>query len=220
MIDINDHREADATPISGDECAGAPGFNEALAERYQRLSLLTLDLAEEAGKAALDPEAYSFDRPMAAMTRAIWAHQIIERLRLSCPESKKPVFCLDQQAPRTAPPPAGDKLLIPMPRLGLNLGGVSDPFLDERSPQEDNSADFDIYGSSPRQETSGKPNRQLSGTAISRDNKKTCDARGEIIFDTLQGPKPVVTTSAAHVFSASPKKSAASANGITILAPP
>ncbi|MEL7492231.1 MAG: hypothetical protein AAGJ73_16095, partial [Pseudomonadota bacterium] len=76
----------------------------ALAERYRRLSLLTLNLAEEAGAAAVNFSLVDtkgvrpafFDRRPAregahsldlaafaarAMTRAIWAHRVIERLR-------------------------------------------------------------------------------------------------------------------------------------------
>ncbi len=64
-------------------------FEAALAERYRRLSLLTLDLAEEAGEAAVNFSLVDtkgvrpafFDRRLAAMTRAIWAHRVIERLR-------------------------------------------------------------------------------------------------------------------------------------------
>jgi len=64
-------------------------FEPALKARYQRLSLLTLDLAEEAGEAAVNfslvdnppHRAGCFERRISAMTRAIWAHQQIERLR-------------------------------------------------------------------------------------------------------------------------------------------
>ena len=56
--------------------------------RYERLSLLTLDLAEEAGEAAVSFSVVEkgdkkgrFERRIAAMTRCIWAHKEIERLR-------------------------------------------------------------------------------------------------------------------------------------------
>jgi|GEM_PF-3413521 len=65
-------------------------FDTALQNRYQRLSMLTLDLAEEAGAAAAGLSLVDnkgdrpsiFERRIAAMTRAIWAHRIIEHLRL------------------------------------------------------------------------------------------------------------------------------------------
>lgn len=67
-------------------------FAEALAARYERLSILTLDLAEEAGEAAVNFSLVDrankpghFDRRIAAMSRAIWAHRVIERLRLGKP---------------------------------------------------------------------------------------------------------------------------------------
>ncbi len=64
-------------------------FAAALEARYRRLSLLTLDLAEEAGEAAVNFSLVDtkgvrpafFDRRLAAMTRAIWAHRVIEQLR-------------------------------------------------------------------------------------------------------------------------------------------
>ncbi len=86
-----------ATPVHESACDA--DFEAALAERYRRLSLLTLDLAEEAGEAARCAKAHQseevnfllvdtkgarlafFDRRLAAMTRAIWAHRVIERLR-------------------------------------------------------------------------------------------------------------------------------------------
>ena len=86
-------------------------FEAALAERYRRLSLLTLNLAEEAGAAAVNFSLVDtkgvrpafFDRRPAregaqsldlaafaarAMTRAIWAHRVIERLRGGAPGEK------------------------------------------------------------------------------------------------------------------------------------
>ena len=76
----------------GAECEGAQfegaKFERELAERYQRLSLLTLDLAEEAGEAVRDfarvdlgQKRGRFDHGVASMTKAIWAHTVIERLR-------------------------------------------------------------------------------------------------------------------------------------------
>ena len=65
-----------------------PSFEAALQARYERLSLLTLDLAEEAGEAVRDfsrvdlgRQKGRFDHGVAAMTKAIWAHTVIERLR-------------------------------------------------------------------------------------------------------------------------------------------
>ncbi|MGF1544120.1 MAG: hypothetical protein ACFB00_06430 [Parvularculaceae bacterium] len=63
-------------------------FDAALAARYRRLSMLTLDLAEEAGAAARSvriaergDKTGAFERRVAAMSRAIRAHQLVERLR-------------------------------------------------------------------------------------------------------------------------------------------
>jgi len=88
-------------------------FAAALQERYQRLSLLTLDLAQEEGEAVLYAKAYGastrnaafvdkeagpkregaqlnvsapsrsgfLERRIAAMSRAVWMHKTIERLR-------------------------------------------------------------------------------------------------------------------------------------------
>ena len=52
-----------------------PDFEAELKARYERLSLLTLDLAEEAGRS----------RQVAEMTRAIWVHRTIEKLRTGKP---------------------------------------------------------------------------------------------------------------------------------------
>ena len=67
-------------------------FEAAKRARYERLSLLTLDMAERAGQVANDHsalrEARGFNKAMAAMSRAIWAHQIVERLRMGKPLSR------------------------------------------------------------------------------------------------------------------------------------
>ncbi len=82
MDDANCHNADCSDPDDGD------GFEAALTARYRRLSLLTLDLAEEAGEAARDfsfvdreNKTGRFERRIAAMTRAIWAHRSIESLR-------------------------------------------------------------------------------------------------------------------------------------------
>ncbi len=87
MTTTDDHGRSDAMPhVDGDD--NAADFDAELTARYRRLSLLTLELAEEAGEAAQSfslVEAKNkvgrFERRIAAMTRAIWAHQAIERLR-------------------------------------------------------------------------------------------------------------------------------------------
>ncbi len=60
-------------------------FESAKRARYERLSLLTLDMAEAAGRCARDHkgeiDGRAVSRAMAALSRAVWAHQIIERLR-------------------------------------------------------------------------------------------------------------------------------------------
>ena len=75
-------------PSSTDDRLTPEEFEAALAARYQRLSLLTADLAEEAGEAAVNfshvdkgPGKGRFERRIGAMTRAIWAHRVIEQLR-------------------------------------------------------------------------------------------------------------------------------------------
>ena len=88
-MDREDHK-------AQEDCASADDFERALDERYRRLSLLTLDLAEEAGEAAVNFSLVNtkgvrpafFDRRLAAMTRAIWAHRVIERLRGGGPAAK------------------------------------------------------------------------------------------------------------------------------------
>ncbi len=104
--------------FSGEPCAAAPlsaprfenethaasDFDAARAARYRRLSLLTLDLAEEAGEGARHfsfvdagpadgKKPGRFERRIAAMTRAIWAHRAIEamRRRLENGEDPRPV---------------------------------------------------------------------------------------------------------------------------------
>jgi|GEM_PF-5462048 len=101
MKDESDHMAIPASEVSEasddaasetcarDEESANPDFAAKLTARYERLSLLTLDLAEEAGEAAVnwsmvdnDPKRPGrFERRIAAMTKAIWAHQAIERLR-------------------------------------------------------------------------------------------------------------------------------------------
>ncbi len=73
----------DHSPIPEDS-----DFSAALRTRYEQLSLLTLDLAQEAGEAVRDfsrvdlgPAKGRFDHGIASMTKAIWAHTVIERLR-------------------------------------------------------------------------------------------------------------------------------------------
>ncbi len=73
-----------------DETDHNSSFEEARRARYERLSLLTLDLAEEAAHCAKHvsewedhrpDRARDFARSMASMSKAIWAHQVVERLR-------------------------------------------------------------------------------------------------------------------------------------------
>lgn len=73
-----------------DETDHNSSFEEARRARYERLSLLTLDLAEEAAHWAKHvseredhrpDRARDFARSMASMSKAIWAHQVVERLR-------------------------------------------------------------------------------------------------------------------------------------------
>jgi|GEM_PF-4163172 len=101
---IRSHAASDASFSAAPETCGrledaVPDFETELKARYERLSLLTLDLAEEAGEAARGAKAHKtknhyfsqvdnntarsgrFEQRIAAMIRAIWAHRVIERLR-------------------------------------------------------------------------------------------------------------------------------------------
>ncbi len=110
-----------------EECASADEFERALDERYRRLSLLTLDLAEEAGEAAVNFSLVDtkgvrpafFDRRLAAMTRAIWAHRVIERLR-GAPAAKAADARIDAKAatPSSAAKAAFSKASAPS-RAGM-----------------------------------------------------------------------------------------------------
>ena len=73
-------------------------FEAAKRARYERLSLLTLDMAEAAGNCArgVDGEITprKVDRAMRSVSRAIWAHQVIERLRQGKPLSRRELMRL------------------------------------------------------------------------------------------------------------------------------
>ena len=93
-----------ADPANGEAGGEENSFEAALKARYERLSLLTLDLAQEAGEAVRDRARTErgagpgrFDHGVRAMTKAIWAHTVIERLRTG-----KSVACFSSR--RTAPP--------------------------------------------------------------------------------------------------------------------
>lgn len=83
-----------------DECPNQhqTDFESAKRVRYERLSLLTLDMAEAAGDCARDKEGdidpRQVSRAMAAVSRAIWAHQTIERLREGKPLSRRELMRL------------------------------------------------------------------------------------------------------------------------------
>lgn len=101
----------DLPPLSPDD------FAAALAERYQRLSLLTLDLAEEAGEAAVNfslvdkaDRPSRFERRIGAMTRAIWAHRVIERLRLGRVSGDQLSMQAVPKPEKTSVPPAQEDL--------------------------------------------------------------------------------------------------------------
>ncbi len=87
-------------PATGSTCAvgEACDFETAKNARYERLSLLTLDMAEAAGKCVRDKREEiapcEINRAIAAVSRAIWAHQIIERLRLGKPLSRRDLMVL------------------------------------------------------------------------------------------------------------------------------
>lgn len=99
-IDDHAHEAESAATHSYTESS----FEDARMRRYERLSLLTLDLAEEAGECARSigyvesggttPRKQRgakarFTQGLENMSRAIWAHQVIERLRTGKPN---PVF--------------------------------------------------------------------------------------------------------------------------------
>jgi len=88
-------------PSSGEEVV----FEAALKSRYERLSLLTLDMAEEAAMTARDHSRLAspkqvakdltqqrqgrFEYHIAAMTKAVWAHRVIEQLRHKLARAQK-----------------------------------------------------------------------------------------------------------------------------------
>ena len=89
-----------AGPATGPTCAmgEACDFETAKNVCYERLALLTLDMAEAAGKCVRDKNEEiaprEINRAIAAVSRAIWAHQIIERLRLGKPLSRRDLMVL------------------------------------------------------------------------------------------------------------------------------
>ena len=103
----------DDNPHNGEGAEKPSAFETALRERYERLSLLTLDLAQAAGERAREggeqpaPQKTStndaevrpakgragFDRAIASMSKAIWAHTVVERLRAGkLPKISMPPF--------------------------------------------------------------------------------------------------------------------------------
>ena len=98
-----------ADPANGEAGGEETSFEAALKARYERLSLLTLDLAQEAGEAVRDRARTErgagpgrFDHGVRAMTKAIWAHTVIERLRTGKPVVISGFGCFRSR--RTAPP--------------------------------------------------------------------------------------------------------------------
>ena len=173
------HKEEGDLRLTPDAPLSPQEFDAARMARYQRLSLLTLDLAEKAGGAALrlsnaeggnsslarpgpherpqgpDPMKPRLSAHTQNMTRAIWAHRVIEQLRARCgretaarlrgadqglargrfgakdlPRADLPSEKIDEPAPVSGP-----SLRLPSGALGLSFGcsvdEVSD--LDRRS---------------------------------------------------------------------------------------
>ncbi len=144
----------------GDESS----FEQARMERYQRLSLLTLDLAEEAGECARSM-AYAhnggtaspkmrrvkspFTQGMENMSRAIWAHQVIERLRTGKPAPKfenpfKPFSGAPDASGTAGPIPAFEDLYtddFPENSDENYLEDFSQEFGDELSDEGEDAAD-------------------------------------------------------------------------------
>ena len=96
-------------PANGEAGGEETSFEAALKARYERLSLLTLDLAQEAGEAVRDRARTErgagpgrFDHGVRAMTKAIWAHTVIERLRTGKPVAISGFGCFRSR--RAAPP--------------------------------------------------------------------------------------------------------------------
>ena len=137
MTISSDHKATTKATTSGEETADLVNFDDALADRYHRLSLLTLDLAAEAGEAALhysqsnrENKPSRFDRHMATMTRAIWAHQVIERLRRGSAKQTndrdvKEATRHDVKREQVAPAP-------PAALSRLQCGERYDPFPEEK----------------------------------------------------------------------------------------
>ena len=95
---MEDHSDMFVDPVDKRDSA----FEAEKRARYERLSLLTLDIAEIAGKSVCDLKNKTLDteqcrhieKAMASVSRAIWAHQIVERLRQGKPLSRRELMRL------------------------------------------------------------------------------------------------------------------------------
>lgn len=131
-------RPEGARPESDPATLSDADFDAALTARYRRLSMLSLDLADEAGDAARSfsvvergDKSGKFERRINAMARALWAHQTIERLRLTHEERSR---CLAKarefrrsNASLNAPPPTD---AAPARGTGVPSPSASPPPLD------------------------------------------------------------------------------------------
>ena len=155
-------------------------FDAALAARYQRLSLLTLNLAEEAGEAAVNfslvekaNRAGPFERRVAAMSRAIWAHRVVERLRALHDRKMRGAARIDEgrrpgvpQVSRfdVCPPDARKPEARPFDRPG-NADGAIAPLMDPADP-------FDRFAARENIEIDEDVDALTSGPAIDHDLEK------------------------------------------------
>ncbi len=95
---MEDHSDILVDPVDRSDAA----FEAEKRARYERLSLLTLDIAEIAGKSICDikdktpgtEQCRHLEKAMASLSRAIWAHQIVERLRQGKPLSRRELMRL------------------------------------------------------------------------------------------------------------------------------
>ena len=167
MDETNCDTDPESEPESGDDRA----FEAALAARYKRLSLLTLDLAQEAGEAVRDFARVDlgkargrFDHGVAAMSRAVWAHTVIERLRtgkaprldlgafpsLDTPSPTENNYSTHTSLPHTSPsgdfakgtPPRGPDPIEPFASLEEENGLYPREQKPDREDSEENS-EFD-----------------------------------------------------------------------------
>lgn len=180
---------SDHVSYSGqDSLNTAPGegssFEEELRVRYERLSLLTLDLATEAGEAMegfaglarhdrngkLKGFGEQFSRGAASVTRLLWAHSQIERLRIrkpkryKLPRDRRSYDGIKERAPQQSETlRQGEKCAVPGPHRAAQ---PSDDFVSDDGGLC-KARSMDPHDQSIDPNRGGKDNAARVGAAIS-----------------------------------------------------